>query len=82
MQKNTGIIRNLDKLGRVVIPIEIRNSFELVEKSPIEMFIQDDSIILKKYQPSCIFCDETKNLTAFKNKLICNKCIEKIVDSK
>ncbi|MBQ3414141.1 MAG: AbrB/MazE/SpoVT family DNA-binding domain-containing protein [Clostridia bacterium] len=76
--KSTGIIRKVDELGRVVIPIEIRNKFDISEKDPLEIYVDGSSIVLKKFESSCIFCGNTKNLTAYKNKLICNKCAEKI----
>ncbi len=78
MQRDTGIIRKVDKLGRVVIPMEIRNQFEIVEGTPVEMFIENNNIILRKYEPNCMFCGNTMDLIQFKNKLICKDCIEKI----
>ena len=76
--KSTGIVRKVDELGRVVIPIEIRNKFDIVEKDPIEIYVDGSSIILKKYEPNCIFCGNTKNLLEYKDKLICDKCSKKI----
>lgn len=76
--KATGIVRRVDELGRVVIPIEIRNQFNIVEKDPIEIYVEGSSIVLKKFEPNCIFCGNSKNLTTFNDKLICNKCAEKI----
>ena len=78
MIKSTGIVRKMDELGRVVIPMELRNQFKIVEKDPIEIFVDGSSIVLRKYEPNCIFCGNTKNLTEYSDKLICNKCIEKI----
>ena len=72
--KDTGIIRRVDELGRVVIPIEIRNQFDIVEKDQIEVYVDDSSIILKKYEPNCIFCGNTENLVEYKEKLVCDKC--------
>lgn len=72
--KATGIIRRVDELGRVVIPIEIRNQFNIVEKDPIEIYVDGSSIVLKKYEPNCIFCGSTKKLVDFKGKLVCDKC--------
>ena len=72
--KNTGIIRKLDELGRIVIPIEIRNQFNLLEKDQLEIYVKDNTIILKKYEENCIICGNTKNLEQFKGKLICSKC--------
>lgn len=78
--KATGIIRRVDELGRVVIPIEIRNQFNIVEKDPIEIYVDGSSIVLKKYEPNCIFCGSTKNLIEFKDKLICEKCSNNIAN--
>jgi len=76
--KSTGIIRRVDELGRVVIPIEIRNKFNISEKDPIEIYVDGSSIVLKKIEPNCIFCGNTKNLNSYKDKLICAKCTKKI----
>lgn len=78
--KSTGIIRRVDELGRVVIPIEIRNQFNIVEKDPIEIYVDRSSIILKKFEPNCIFCGNTKNLIEYNDKLICESCSKKIAD--
>ena len=76
--KSTGIIRKVDELGRVVIPIEIRNKFDIAEKDPIEIYVDGSSIVLKKYEPNCIFCGSNKNLVNYNEKLVCEKCIEKL----
>lgn len=76
--KSTGIIRKVDELGRIVIPIEIRAKFGILEKDPIEIFVDHDTIILKKYQRDCIFCESTKNLKNYKGKLVCEKCIKQL----
>ena len=76
--KSTGIVRRVDELGRVVIPIEIRNQFNIVEKDPIEIYVEGSSIILKKFEPNCIFCGNTKNLLNYHDKLICKNCSKKI----
>lgn len=76
--KSTGIIRRVDELGRVVIPIEIRNQFNIAEKDPIEIYVEGSSIILKKFEPNCIFCGSTKNLLNYNDKLICKNCSKKI----
>ena len=76
--KSTGIIRRVDELGRVVIPIEIRNQFNIVEKDPIEIYVEGSTIILKKFEPNCIFCGNTKDLLSYHDKLVCKKCADKI----
>ena len=78
--KSTGIVRKVDELGRVVIPIEIRNKFDIAEKDPIEIYVDGSSIILKKYEPNCVFCGNTKNLMTYKDKLVCSKCAQKIAE--
>ena len=60
--------------GRVVIPIEIRNQFNIIEKDPIEIYVEGSSIVLKKFEPNCIFCGNTKNLLSYHDKLICENC--------
>lgn len=80
--KSTGIVRKVDELGRVVIPIEIRNQFEIAEKDPIEIYVDGSSIILKKYERSCLFCGNTKKIVSYKDKLICSKCLKQIKDIK
>ena len=80
--KSTGIIRKLDELGRVVIPMEIRNKLGIAEKDPIEIYVSGSTIILKKVEESCAFCGNTKNVTEFKDKLVCNKCASQIKDLK
>lgn len=76
--KSTGIIRRVDELGRVVIPIELRNKFGIAEKDPIEIYVDDSSIILKKYEPNCVFCGSTQNLVEYKDKLVCEKCSKEL----
>mgnify|MGYP005792504327 FL=1 len=76
--KSTGIVRKVDELGRVVIPIEIRNQFNIAEKDPIEIYVDGSSIVLKKYEPNCIFCGSTENLISYNDKLICENCSKKI----
>ena len=76
--KSTGIVRKVDELGRVVIPIELRNKFDIKIKDPIEIFVDGSSIVLKKYEPNCIFCGNSKELIDYNEKLVCKKCAEKI----
>lgn len=76
--KSTGIVRKVDELGRVVIPIELRNKFDISEKDPIEIYVDGSSIVLKKYEPNCIFCGNSKNLAPYKDKLVCSKCLKQM----
>lgn len=79
MLKNTGIIRKLDDLGRIVIPMEIRKKFNISEGDGMEIHIDsDNTIVLKKYERNCVFCGNNKNLKTFNDKLICKKCLNSI----
>ena len=76
--KSTGIIRKVDDLGRIVLPIEIRKVMGINEKDAIEIFTDSDRIILQKYQPACIFCNNADNVIYFNEKRVCTACIEKL----
>ena len=73
--KSTGIVRKVDELGRIVLPIELRRPLGIEEKDRIEIFVDGESIILRKYQPACIFCDNAKDIINYKGKNICPDCI-------
>lgn len=73
--KSTGIVRKVDELGRIVLPIELRRTLDIEEKDRIEIFVDGESIILRKYQPACIFCDNAKDIINYKGKNICPDCI-------
>ena len=76
--KSTGIVREIDPLGRIVLPKSIRKVYNLKERDGVEIFTDGDSIVLKKYSPFCIFCGEQENLIKYKDKNICKKCAEEI----
>ena len=73
--KSTGIVRKVDELGRIVLPIELRRTLGIEEKDRIEIFVDGESIILRKYQPACIFCDNAKDIINYKGKNIGPDCI-------
>ena len=74
--KATGIIRNVDELGRIVIPKELRRKLEIQHGDALEIFVDEDLIILRKYTPACIFCgDETADVHMYKGKKVCVKCL-------
>lgn len=73
--KSTGIVRKVDELGRVVIPIELRRTLGIGEKDALEIYVDGDRIILKKYEPACIFCGNADEIIHFKGKNICPACI-------
>ena len=76
--KSTGVVRKVDELGRIVLPKELRTILNINEKDSIEIFTDDDKIILQKYQPSCIFCTNADNVVYYNSKRICTDCLAKI----
>ena len=77
--KATGIVRKFDENGRFVLPMELRKKLRLTSQDDaLEIFVEDDMIILRKYEPSCIFCGEMEELIGYKDKKVCKKCVEKI----
>ena len=73
--KSTGIVRKVDELGRIVLPIELRRTLGIEVKDRVEIFMEEDSVILRKYHPACIFCDNTAGVISYKGKNICQDCI-------
>lgn len=76
--KATGIVRKVDELGRIVLPMELRKTFSIQERDPLEIFVKGSSIILRKYNPACIFCGRVEPVEVFRGKLVCAACIEKL----
>ena len=76
--KSIGIVRKIDNLGRIVIPKSVRETLDIPDESSLEVFIDEDKIILQKYQPCCIFCENADNVVFFIKKRICESCLEKI----
>ena len=78
--KSTGIIRNVDEVGRIVIPIGLRRTLNIEEGDPLEIFVDGEQLILKKYEPDneCIFCRGGKFVIEFKGKKVCTNCIKGI----
>lgn len=73
--KSTGIVRKLDELGRITLPIELRRNLNVNERDPLEIFVDDDKIILKKYDPSDIFTGEMEDLVEYRGKKVSKKSI-------
>ena len=76
--KSTGIVRRIDELGRIVLPKEIRDTMEIAVRDPLEIWTEPGRIILTKYQPSCVFCGNSDEVTGYRGKLICAECLEKL----
>lgn len=76
--KSTGIVRKVDELGRIVLPIELRRTLDIAERDALEIYVDGASIVLKKYEPACIFCGSSKDVTSFKDKNICAACLQEL----
>lgn len=76
--KSTGIVRKVDELGRIVLPIELRRTLDIAERDALEIYVDGTSIILKKYQPACVFCGDSKDVSTFKGKNICAGCMQEL----
>lgn len=77
--KATGIVRKFDENGRFVLPMELRKKLDMsTPDDALEIFVEDDMIILRKYEPSCVFCSGMEQLVSYKDKKICKNCVEKL----
>ena len=79
--KATGIVRNVDELGRIVLPIELRRILDIAERDTLEIYVDGPSIILTKYQRTCIFCGDSKNNITYKGKAICEVCQKELTEN-
>lgn len=76
--KATGIVRKIDELGRIVLPIELRRTLNIGIKDSLEIFVDGENIVLKQYRPCCIFCGEGNDIVSYKDKNVCKSCIKKL----
>ena len=73
--KATGIVRRIDELGRIVLPIELRRTMDIEDRDRVEIYLEEDLIIVRKIEQTCLFCGTARNLIAFKEKSVCRDCI-------
>lgn len=78
MLKSTGVVRKVDELGRIVIPIELRRTMGIEEKDALEIYVDSEKIVLKKYEPACIFCSNAEDVINYKGKNICRSCLTQL----
>lgn len=76
--KSTGIVRKVDELGRIVLPIEMRRTLDIAERDTLEIYVEGDGIILRKYQTACVFCNSTKDIFSFRGRNVCLDCVGKL----
>lgn len=72
--KATGIVRKIDDLGRIVLPMELRRVLGLEEGASLEIFTEEDTIVLRRYQPVCVFCGSRKDLVTYRRQCVCEDC--------
>lgn len=78
--KSTGIVRRVDELGRIVLPIELRRTLGIDVKDALEIFVDGNQIVLNKYEPACIFCNSANDIVNFKGKNICRQCLKELME--
>lgn len=76
--KSTGIVRKVDELGRIVLPIELRKILGIEPRDSLEIFVDGGTIMLSKYEPQCIFCGKSENVEKFHEKSVCTECMHEI----
>ncbi len=76
--KSTGIVRRVDELGRIVLPIELRRSLGIDEKDALEIYLSGEKIVMQKYSQTCVFCGSRQDIQNFKGKSICANCLEEL----
>lgn len=80
--KSTGIVRKVDELGRIVLPVELRRTLDIAERDELEIYLDDDKVVLRKYEPSCIFCDSPRDLVSYHGRNVCMECIHNMSEIK
>lgn len=76
--KSIGMVRRVDELGRIVLPIELRRTLDIAEKDMLEIYVEGSSVVLKKYRTTCVFCDGSKDVAEFHSKPVCKKCMKEL----
>lgn len=76
--KATGIVRKVDELGRIVLPIELRRNLGIEDGDSLEIYMEGDKVVLKKHENACLFCGTDRNLVTYKGKVICDGCIREL----
>lgn len=76
--KSVGVVRKIDELGRIVLPKELRLSLGINEGDQMEIYVEGDSVLLRKYEPTCVFCGDTRNVAVYKEKNVCASCMREL----
>lgn len=78
--KSTGIVRKIDELGRIVLPVELRRTLSIDEGDTLEIYVDGGSVVLRKYEPSCIFCGSAADVVTYKSKSVCRTCLQDLIE--
>jgi len=70
--------RKIDNLGRIVLPLDVRNELGVTENDELDICVNDGKIILKKLQEFCVICKNTDSLMLVNSKFICTDCVAKV----
>ena len=76
--KSTGIVRDVDGLGRIVLPIELRRTLDIGKKDALEIYVDGSAIVLRKHRTTCVFCDSVRDVQEFKGKNVCARCLQEL----
>lgn len=79
--KSTGIVRKVDELGRIVLPVEMRRTLDIAERDALEIYVEGEMIVLRKHQEACVFCNNVKDVKSFMGKNVCPDCVKKLKES-
>lgn len=79
--KATGIVRKVDELGRIVLPVELRRTMDIDVRDPLEIYVDGSNVVLKKYSPSCIFCGQAENVLHYRNRNVCEECLHELASA-
>lgn len=74
----TGIVRKVDELGRIVLPIELRRTLDIAERDSLEIYLDGDRIVLQKSEDNCVFCGGSTVLTVYRGKNVCQDCLRNL----
>jgi transcriptional pleiotropic regulator of transition state genes len=74
--KSTGIVRRIDDLGRIVVPMELRRTLGIGDRDALEVYVEGSAIVLKKYEPACLFCGDARDVINYRGHNICKQCLE------
>ena len=79
--KATGIVRKVDELGWIVLPVELRRTMDIDVRDPLEIYVDDSHVILKKYSPSCLFCGSVDQVVSYRRKNVCRDCLKELASA-